>query len=219
VARAIVLTKQLVAANASLLAASQTPVSGTALTLTGAALDTQRRILLTYGNEGAPRTLLLTGMNGSGLPISETLDIPAGGAPGTIASLQDFATVTEAMPGGGGWDNAVTLGTNGVGSTEWHVMNEHITPFLVGAQFVVLAGSVNCGLELTDDEVLMPIPIYQPGFDQTEPVPSPFFWSGMSSMAAATQGVVTHPCRAARLTVNSGNGEGQITLVQSGIRN
>ena len=216
-ARPVVLTKTLAADDADLLAASQTPVSGTALTLTGAALDTSRRILLTYGNEGSARTLLLTGKNGSGAPITETLAIPSGGS-GTVASLQDFATLTSAMPGGGGWTAAATLGTNTVGSTPWVVLNAHITPFDVSAE-LEFAGTANATVEVTNDSPLMPIPIYQPGYSQAVPVPTPFAWAGLTSVAAAAQGNINIPVAAARLTVNSGTDAVQLTLTQAGIRN
>ena len=63
-----VLKKTLAAASANAIALLQTPVSGTKLTLNGAAvvngvavLDTQRRILLSFGNEAAQRTLAIAG--------------------------------------------------------------------------------------------------------------------------------------------------------------
>src|SRR5215813_8621976 len=120
--------KQLGAASANAIALSQTPVSGTPLTLNGASvtagvavLDTQRRVLLTYGNEASARTMVLTGTNDQGAAISETLAIPSG-AGGTVASYFDYLTLTAALPLGGGWTAAVTLGTNGVGSTQPQIL-------------------------------------------------------------------------------------------------
>ena len=96
------------AAQAAGIVTSTTPVSGTALTLNGAlvnaagvaVMDKPRRILLTYGSEASARTLIVTGTNADGNPIQETLAVAAS-APGTVYTVQDFATVTAALPQGG----------------------------------------------------------------------------------------------------------------------
>jgi len=130
----IVITKTLAASSANNLATSQTPVSGTPLTLTalaGTGLDTQRRVLLTFGSEASNRTMVITGKNSQGTVISETLSI-ASGAGSTVATVQDFLTVSQALPLGGGWTAAVTLGTNTTGSTMWQVVNYHSPTFQIG---------------------------------------------------------------------------------------
>lgn len=224
-ARPVVLTKQLAASANNNIAQAQVPVSGTALTLNGvlasggvATLDTPRRVLLTFGNEAQNRTLVVNGTMEGGAAISETLAV-ASGAGGTIATTQDFATVTSAVPAGGGWSAAASLGTNGVGSTRWVLLNAHIDPFEIGAQLKLLSGAANFSLEITDDEVMMPIPIYQTGYSQAMPVPTAYGWPGMAAVAGPAQGVINHPCRAARLTINSGTGQASLTLTQAGIRN
>ena len=105
--RPITVTKTLSAASANAIALAQTPVSGTALTLNGASvtagvarLDSQRRILLTYGSEAAPRTMTLAGTNDAGATIGEVLSIPSG-ASGTVASLLDYLALSSALPLGG----------------------------------------------------------------------------------------------------------------------
>jgi hypothetical protein len=212
-----VLTKTLAAANAALFAASQTPVSGTALTLTGTGADTQRRVLLTYGDEAAPRTLVITGTTDAGNTISETLAVPSG-ADGTVATLQDFLTVTSAVPAGGGWTAAVTLGTDATGSTRWVVPNMHITPFELTLGYELVSGAQTATAEQTDDSPLAPLPIYVQGYSQTPPVPTPQPVTGMSGMVANTQSAITGRAAAAvRLTVTAGNGTGTLTIRQSGI--
>jgi len=214
------LTKQLIAANAALLAASQTPVSGTPLTLTGTALDTARRILLTFGNEVGNRTLLLTGTNGSGTAITETLAIASGGS-GTIASLQDFATLSSALPLGGGWSAAATLGTNTTGSSVWWLPDNFIPPFEVAAGLELLSGAATVSVECTDDGILMPLPIYQTGYSQAVPIPVPFSWPGLTNAAltigSPTTGLINRVCRGIRLTINSGTGQVRLRLRQAGI--
>ena len=119
----------LAAAVSNNIALSQTPTSGTALTLNGATvtggvatLDAARRVLLSYGSEASPRTLRITGTNADGNPIRETLAVPSG-ASGTVYTGQDFLTVTEALPAGGGWSAAATLGTNTIASSPWKLTN------------------------------------------------------------------------------------------------
>lgn len=214
--RPVVLTKSLAAANAALLAALQVPISGTVLTLTGTALDTSRRLLLTYGNEVAPRTLLLTGTDGSGTPITETLAVPSGGI-GTVATKQDFATLASAMPGGGGWTSGMSVGTNGTGSTPWAVPDSFIETPDIGIQADLLSGAATFSIETTIDDVKAPIGIYQPGYSQAMPVPVPFGWAGLTGIAASTQGIINGPVAGWRLTINSGQGAVRATGIQSGL--
>lgn len=140
----------LAAGSAALLAASQTPTSGTPLTLLGVQPDVARRILVTYGNEGSARTMKVTGTNQTGNPISETLAIPSGGG-GTIATQQDYATVTQLLPGGGGFTAAVTVGTNGVASSAWQTVDVRFDGGNIG--FLVDAtGTISAALEYTYDD-------------------------------------------------------------------
>src|ERR1700680_1620776 len=220
-ARAIVLTKSLAAANAAIIAAAQLPVSGTALALVGGGtvkLDSQRRILLTYGNEAIARTLALTGTNDAGAAISETLVVPSGGG-GTIAAAQDFLTITSAVPAGGNWSANASLGTNGTGSTPWQVPNQHITPFELALAFNILSGVVTASAEVTEDSVLAPISIYSPGYSQTPPVPLATAWAGMLNLNGADSALVNTLIGGWRPTSTAGSGVAQLTGRQAGIRN
>lgn len=220
-ARPVTLTKALIAANAAVIAASQTPVSGTPLTLVGGGvvtLDTARRVIVTAGSEAAPRTLVLTGTNGSGTPITETIAIPASSA-GAVASVQDFLTISQALPLGGGWTAAATVGTNGVGSTPWQLLNNHITEFMVGFD-LVLTGTAGFQIDLTDDSPMMTVPWDTVGGGSpTVPTPVPFNPTGFASLSASANLTLTEPCLAWRLTIASGTGSVRATAVQAGIRN
>lgn len=222
--RPIVVTKQLGAASASNIAASQTPVSGTPLTLNGAlvtggvaTLDTPRRILLTFGNEASNRTLVLSGTNGSGTPITEVLAV-ASGAGATVASLQDFATVTSAVPAGGGWTAPVTLGTNTVGATIWFVPNYQQQVQNIGVETELVSGAANWSVETTQNDPRAPISIYQPGYSTAPPVPTAFAWPGLTNVDASTQGVINSPVLGVRLTMLSGTGLVRMTLLPAGLR-
>ncbi len=217
--RPIVITKALTAASAVVVAASQTPVSGTALTLVGSAtvtLDSQRRILATYGNELSARTLTLTGTNQAGAAITEILTIPSGGS-GTVASTQDFLTVSQAMPGGSGWTAAMTLGTNGVGSSPWFYMDDHLDPIEVAGNLEFITGTATATVEITDDSPLAPLYIYQAGFSQTLPVPVPLPWPGLTNVSALSWSTITHNAAAIRLTVTVGTGTVRLNLRQAGV--
>lgn len=190
--RQISTTNSLIAANAALYAASQTPVSGTALTLTGTAADTQRRALLTYGDEASNRTLLITGLNGVGITISETLAVPSGGS-GTVASQQDFLSIISALPGGGGWTAAMTLGTNTVGSTPWFVPDLWLTPFLLQMATKLISGAANWTVEVTDDDPKGLIAPFQPGYNQAPPIPLPYGWTGLTNISGTASAVIATP--------------------------
>jgi len=223
--RPIIVTKTLVASSANNIALSQTPTSGTALTLNGstvsggvAVLDTQRRILLTYGNEASPRTMVITGTDDAGMVISETLSIPSG-APGTVPTLQNFKTVTSALPLGGGWSAAVTLGTNTVGSTPWFVPTAHIAPFELGVGLVLLSGAATFSFEATREVVNAQPAVLPVGASIAPPIVNSVEWPGLAALAATTYGSVTAASiNGWRLTVLTGTGLVECTVTQSGIR-
>lgn len=205
------------AANAALLAASQTPTSGTALTLTASQPDVARRILLTYGSEGSARTLVLTGTDRNGNVITETLAVPSGGA-GTIYTQQDFLTVTKALPLGGGWTAAVTLGTNGVGSTEWFQRDWLNVSHLGVLGYIAPGKTATYSIEGTLDDPNMPLDV--PPYDASAehqsaspPIAVPF--AGWANLAASQLQEITVPCFMFRLTVLSGTDPVTMQVVES----
>jgi|SRR5215469_904742 len=146
------------ASSANNIVTTITPTSGTALTLNGstvsggvATLDVPREVLLTYGNEASARTMVITGTNANGGIISQTLAVPSG-ASGTVATTESFKTVTSALPLGGGFTAAVTLGTNGVVPSPWQLLGTFIAP----EEFVwnvVVTGTVNWTIQVTIDDL------------------------------------------------------------------
>lgn len=187
------------------------------MTVGVATLDSQRRILLSYGNEVAPRTLVIAGANDAGAAISETLSIPSG-AGGTVATKQDFATVTSATPAGGGWSAAVTLGTNTVGSTPWFVPDLWLTPTLIEvATELAAGGTANWSVEVTDDDPKMPLAPFQQGYNQALPVCNPIAWLGLSGVTANASSVINTPIQAWRLTINSGQSLVTARVQQAGL--
>jgi hypothetical protein len=208
----------LAAANAAIIAASQTPVSGTALTLTSntVTLDVARRVLATYGNESSSRTLVVTGTNADGNPIQETLAIPSGGA-GTVFTIQDFLTIVSVLPGGGGWSAALTVGTNTVASSPWKFINIYFSPNEISFYGEVI-GTLNWGVEVT---------YMNPNSNQNTlgsqalgnyPVPpQPVDQATLQNLSATQSGVSNDPIRAWRYKINSGTGSLLTRTIESGI--
>ena len=216
----LVITKTLAASSANNLATSQTPGSGTPLTLTalaGTGLDTQRRVLLTFGSEASNRTMVITGKNSQGTVISETLSI-ASGAGSTVATVQDFLTVSQALPLGGGWTAAVTLGTNTTGSTMWQVVNYHSPTFQIGFELELTSGSGTASVEATRDVPTAPIQIYTAGMGIVPPICDPFPLPQLNNQTADAFAAIDDPFTAFRVTVTAGTGLWTCSAVQSGFR-
>lgn len=204
----------LASAAANNIATSQTPTSGTALTLNGslasggvATLDVARRVLLTFGSEASARTVLLTGTNASGNAISETLAVASGGA-STIASVLDYKTVTSMVPAGGGFSAAVTVGTNGVAASPWVRMDDYsFGPTTIAA---VASGTVNFTLQYSADD---------PNSLSNPVAPADMVWisSPVTAMvgASATQfATIDAPPAFMRVLLNSGTGSVRTTITQ-----
>jgi len=219
----------LAAANAALLAAAQTPVSGTLLALTGSQPDAPRRVLLTFGNEAAQRTLVLTGLGWEGTPQSETLVVPSGAA-GTVLSQLDYSSVTSALPGGGGWSANASLGTYAGGaagpaqSSPWIALDPFVLPQV--AIQVDVSGAINCTVQQSLDDPNGPLPgaVAMPAGAQ--PVaPAAMTWLNhpdvtLVGLTASVQGNYAYAPLFTRLNVNSytagpGN-QAVFTVIQSG---
>lgn len=219
---AFILKKQLVAASANAICLQQAPAVAGNLLLNGAlvaggvgVLDSQRRVLITSGGNDLGVNYTVYGTNDAGTAIQETV---AGTNGATVATLQDFKTVTRVTNSAAVAAPGVSVGTNGTGSTPWFVPNPHTTPFEVALAYELVSGAQNASVEISDDEVLAPISIYSAGFNQLPPVPTNVFvLAGMTAMIANTEGDVTRTCRGIRLTVNSGLGSGQLVIRQVGI--
>lgn len=236
-------TLSLAAASANNIAQSQTPVSGTALTINGSAasggvatLDVARRILLTFGNEASQRTLLVTGTDRSGNVISETLTVPSGGS-STVYTKQDFLTVTSLLPAGGGWTAAVTVGTNAVGSTPWFI-REWSQLGKMGVLISIPSSGPTVQLEVTMDDPNAGQEVYPygasveplsavPPLAVIAPASEAIFapttgqalgtqtWLGVTSTGGGAMGAFDVPVFAIRLTNTAGTGTSTLYLIET----
>lgn len=211
----IVITKSLAAASATNICLSQTPLAAGNLTINGAAasggvatLDTQRRVLFTFGANETGHTFVVFGTREGGIPIKETV---AGTTAGTVATNLDFLTVTQITISAAA-TGAITVGTNGVGSTRWLLPNMHITSFEQQIA-VVVTGTVNYSVEYTYTDYYTPQP------DGSIVIPTVFTHPILSALTATNDGSFDNPIRGWRTTINSGTGSVVTTGIQAGISN
>lgn len=203
-AQGIHLSKALIAANAALIAASQTPGAAGALTLTGTTvvLDTQRRVIITSAGNNSGVSFTITGLNDTGLPRFETI---AGANVGVSVSLYDYRTITSITINGAS-TGALTVGTNTTGSTDWKMVDGYAPSFNMTVS-CWLTGSVTYSLETTNSAFL------------TQPLANPANINITSTtVTAATGAAVWAPVsivHAWRLTVTAGTGTAFADSVQT----
>jgi hypothetical protein len=130
------------------------------------------------GSEGGNGTIwTVYGTNRTGNPISEAVN--GVNSPTTVSTLNDFATVTriavnKAQLG------AVTVGTSGIASSPWFVVNRHITPINLGV-VVTVTGTVNFSVEYTYDD---------PNGPFTDVAPTVFTQAAMAAKTANTDAAI-----------------------------
>lgn len=218
----ITFTKSLAAASANNIAVSQSPGAG-AILLNGAAvangvatIDTVsatnsaagRRVLITSGTSDAGINFTVNGTNTSGQNISDTF---AGGAT-TAQSNLDFVTVTS-VTHTGSVASTITIGTNGVGSSQWFTMNwQGDSPTNISAAVELVSGSVGYTVEYTFDDPnnLLAGVAFPLNFSDLSP-------AALITGSATKDGLFNFPLVALRLTVNSGTGVTRTRFVQAGI--
>lgn len=201
-------TLALAAASATNIAASQSPgagvitLNGSAVTAGVATLDAARRVAVTSGGNDSAITFTVVGTNRGGNPQSETI---TGGNVAAASTTQDFKTVTS-VTHTGLIAGTVTVGTSGIGSTQWFAVNYHTTPVNLGIS-VVVTGTINFTVEYTYDNL-----------NGTTP---PAIWSlsALASKTAATDSNILFPVTGVRLTQNSftNPGTATISIVQAGL--
>lgn len=205
-------TKTLAAASANNIALSQTPAGAGNFVLNGstvvngvAVLDTARQILFTAAASEVGHNFTIFGTNQSGAPISEVV---AGTAGPTFTSTLNYKTVTRvaisAAAGG-----AITIGTNGVGASDWRNVNLGPTPFQLGLA-LILTGTVNATVNYTYEDPNVPI--------VAGGQPTAFPIAALTAKAASTDGGAFNiPVAALQLVINSGTGTATLVIDQAGI--
>ena len=190
------------------IATSQTPLTAGNLTLTagviaGTTPDIARRVLFTPAGAEATNTTIWTvyGNNRSGNAITETVN--GVNNPATVSTVNDFASITriavnKAQAG------AVTVGTSGVASSPWFLVNRHTTPINIGV-CVVPSGTVNYTVEYTYDNL--------DNAYTTGTFPTVFSFGPMASLTANADGVFALPVHAVRVTINSNTNPAYVRVI------
>jgi hypothetical protein len=171
-------------------------------TTTGiAVLTTPQRVLITTADTTTKFTII--GASATGALLTETLT----NAGSSVQSTLDYATVS-AINVNQGTTAAITVGTNGVGSTPWARLDEWASPN-VSVQ-VNVTGTVNYTVQSSNDD---------PNDPSTPVAPSAMTWINTNDTNAvnATGSIQTNFLFApkfARVYLNSGSGSLTATFVQ-----
>ena len=197
------------AADADGIAASQTPGAAGDLTIDGALASggvatlqstagQARQVLITTVSDESGKTLTVYGTNHHGETISETVTGP--NATTGTTSLH-FRTVTRVAVSAA-FTGAVTVGTNGVGSSSTTILDIYAMPFNVAVGCTV-SGTVNYTVQYTLDD--------PQGTSARN-------WNNHATIAsktAAFDGAISSPVTAIRTLVNSGTGTVTTNILQA----
>lgn len=181
-------------------------------------MDVARRVVIASAGADSARTFVLTGTDRYGNTQSESITGVASGS--SQYSVLDYLTVTsvhvDAATAG-----AITVGTNGVGSSEW-VVDEFLgTVWALAGGISGPAGTTYTLEETYSDPTktgtsLVASP-YQFAMEPRGYVP-PLVWTHTGIVGATGNtpfDYANHPVFAHRLTVNSGTGEVVMESIQA----
>jgi hypothetical protein len=206
--RPIVITVgPLAAASATSIALNQTVTGANNMVLTSSTvtLDVPRRVLITNVGNDSGITFTITGTTFGGAVISETVTGTSGSS---VATTNDFATVTQITTSGSTSVSGASAGTNGVAGSSW-VRFDDFAPSNISIQCTV-SGTVNYTLQSTLDDPNSP----------TNPVAlNSVTWvnssdSNVVAKAATAQSNFLFAPVYARVVINSGTGSVTTTFVQ-----
>ncbi len=230
------LTYGLAAAVSNGIALAQTPSGAGSLMLNGslvvagptqfqnnvftnyAQLDVQRRVLVSSTGADSAVVFTISGFNLAGQPITETVTGVTSGTP--VYTLRDFLQVTSVLTSGA-TAGAITVGTNGVGSTVWVGVNPYTDTWNLTAAVNILSGAVTYSVEYTLDDVNASISPPAYGFiveHNSASLPFPWTHATLDALSASAVGTyVGLVIMAHRLTITAGTGQAAFYSVQSGI--
>lgn len=167
-------------------------------------LDVQRRVIITSGGNDTGITFVLTGFNGQGNPISETITGVNGAA---ASSVLDYKVVTGVLTSAAA-ATTLTVGTNGVAGSDWVPFDDYAGTAPVSIQCTV-TGTANYTVQQT---------LQDPGSPSNPIAYSSVAWVNHpdSALVAATttqQGNYAYPPVWARVVLNSETGTGAVSAV------
>ena len=198
------------AADADLIAVSQTPAAGgeQALTLTSAVvtLDTPRQVVFTFAASEVGKSFLVTGARRDGKQIQEAV----AGTAATASTVQAFATVTEILIDQNS-AGAIQVGTALIVSTSWLPLDYLQGDFKVGL-VITIGGASDVTVELTLSNLLsrkgnFPEPPHSAHvgskFKLFYPTVNAIDHDTLVNIAADSSGNIAFPVNAVRLSSNA----------------
>lgn len=224
-------TLQLAASSATAVCASQTPGGAGNLTINGASasggvatLDVARRIVVASGGSDAAKVFTIYGTDRNGNVQSTT--VTGVTSTNSVYTNLDFLTVTRVAVSAG-TAGAITVGTNGVASSEW-VLDNFLAPFWALAGGITGPTGTQYSLEVTYDDPnagpnsgTVGIEQYSMGAGSISPAkawacPQVVSASGDTHFAINTS-TLPAMCMAHRLTILSGTGAVTMQSIAAGI--
>lgn len=219
--QAAAITKALVAASATNIALSQSPLAAGFLTLNGstvsggvATLDTQRRVILTSGGDDHLRTATIIGGDDTGNAIKDQFALTNGGV---AASSLDFKTINSIYVDGA-TASTITAGTNTVGSSPWKLFADTVDAPNLSLGLQLVSGTGNAGIQYTYDPILAPAGVQTPIANAAPlPVPLALNHPTLANATGSSDGTINWAIHAWRLIINSGTGTWKATGRQQGL--
>ena len=207
----VVTVGPLAAASANNIAHTQTPTKGP-LTLNGAlvvsgvvVMDSPRQVLLTTTADETAHTFTFTGTDPNGSAVSEVV---TGVNNSTVATVLSYATISSIAISANA-AGALTVGTNGVGTSAWVRLDGWADP-TVGKQCTV-SGTANYTVQFTFDDPNSPTNAVNPNALTWVNDPDLQFVNA----TATAQGWIPFPPIFLRCVLNSGTGSVKMTVQQS----
>lgn len=199
-----------VAATANGISTAQTPLTAGNLTITGslatggvASLTNARRVLISSAGADSDKTFTVYGTDRYGRTQSEALAGPT--ATTAVYTNHDFLTVTRVAVSAA-TAGAITVGTNGIGSSHPWVVDSFSNPAQFGYD-VQDSGGAGYTIDVSVDDLA-------PAWDLANNTPT---WSAAIDGSAGTgqAGFLERPCTMIRVTITSGTSSVQAKFTQT----
>lgn len=184
-----------------------------------AALDPPRKVQLDSGaTDNSADTARITGTDRYGNVITEDLVCPDAAA--LTLSVKVYASVTSinllsaVVNLEGGWGNTT--------QSQWVPVDSYVSPFELAATIVIASGTVDCTVELTNEDMQFDSLEGGNRVPRTEEVVADDLFDAPAAIATITataMATITDPVTAARLLINTWtSGTPRLRLVQSRAR-
>lgn len=188
------------------LAAGAVVLNGSLVSGGVATFDKARRVLFTTTADETAKTVVLTGTNNAGNPISETVTLVNNS---TVASVLDYKTLSSVVTSAALTGN-LSIGTNGVAASPWIMLD----PWAGGVGFqCTVSGIANYTVQQTMDD---------PNSLTNSVAAADMTWLPCADTAvvgatASQQSNYNFPPIYTRVLLNSGSGSVTMTVNQMGV--